>query len=165
MKKLLLIFIVISSFINAQELTLVDGNYKYIKIIGIDKTKNEIYPIIKKWLSDSTSQSQYIIDRDDPQAGILSVHKRLPLISYSTSEATIPSYEVNIEIKDKQVKYTVDNIIFQDIFKGMTNTKNDYQYFLKRIAFSESRIQELNKDPNTEKKKSKKKDISNQVRQ
>ncbi|MBT2620579.1 hypothetical protein [Chryseobacterium sp. ISL-6] len=160
MKKLFILFIILSSFLNAQELELINGDYTYTKISNVDKPKSEIYAMLKKQFSNST---QYTINKDDPQSGILSVTKSLALEHYSESETTIPSYEINIEIKDKQIIYKVNNIVFKDIFKGMTNTKNDYQNLLKRIVTSESKIKELGHKLKSEKKKRKKSDINNEL--
>ncbi|MFS4432244.1 hypothetical protein [Chryseobacterium sp. S90] len=148
MKKLSLLFIIFVSFLHAQTLELVGGDYTYTKIINTGKQKKNLYLVLKKWLTNNSSQ--YTLNKDDQRSGILSFEERLPLVHYNESQSTIPSYTNAIEITNRQVIYRVDRIVFQDIFGGMTNTRNDYQSLLKRIAFSVSTINELKEQLNKE---------------
>ncbi|WP_426478172.1 DUF4468 domain-containing protein [Chryseobacterium sp. CBSDS_008] len=164
MKKLSLLFIVFVSFLHAQNLELVDGDYTFTKVINVNKQKRNIYPLVKKWLTDNASQ--YTVNRDDQRSGILSFEQRLPLVHYNESQSTIPSYTNVIEIKDRQVIYKVNHIVFQDVFGGMTNIKNDYQSLLKRIASSVSTIntfkEQLNQERNIKNRFNLRKEISSE---
>ncbi|SMO72876.1 hypothetical protein SAMN06265171_105290 [Chryseobacterium rhizoplanae] len=148
MKKLSLLFIVLASFLHAQTLELTDGDYTYTKTINTDKQKKELYIILKKWIISNSSL--YTLNKDDQRSGILSFEERLPLVHYNDSQSTIPSYTNVIEITNKQIMYRVEHIVFQDIFGGMTNTRNDYQSLVKRIALSVSTINQLKDQLNKE---------------
>ncbi|MDR6373316.1 hypothetical protein J2795_004656 [Chryseobacterium bernardetii] len=148
MKKLSFLFIVLFSISQAQTLELTDGDYTYTKTITSGKQKKDLYIILKKWIMNNSSQ--YTLNKDDQRSGILSFEERLPLVHYNDSQSTIPSYTNIIEITNKQVIYRAEHIVFQDIFGGMTNTRNDYQSLLKKIALSVSTINQLKEQLNNE---------------
>ncbi|MBP1164673.1 MULTISPECIES: hypothetical protein [Chryseobacterium] len=148
MKKLSFLFIVLFSISQAQTLELTDGDYTYTKTITSGKQKKDLYIILKKWIMNNSSQ--YTLNKNDQRSGILSFEERLPLVHYNDSQSTIPSYTNIIEITNKQVIYRAEHIVFQDIFGGMTNTRNDYQSLLKKIALSVSTINQLKEQLNNE---------------
>jgi hypothetical protein len=148
MKKLSFLFIVLFSISQAQTLELTDGDYTYTKTITSGKQKKDLYIILKKWIMNNSSQ--YTLNKDDQRSGILSFEERLPLVHYNDSQSTIPSYTNIIEITNKQVIYRAEHIVFQDIFGGMTNMRNDYQSLLKKIALSVSTINQLKEQLNNE---------------
>lgn len=148
MKKLSFLFIVLFSISQAQTLELTDGDYTYTKTITSGKQKKDLYIILKKWIMNNSSQ--YTLNKDDQRSGILSFEERLPLVHYNDSQSTIPSYTNIIEITNKQVIYRAEHIVFQNIFGGMTNTRNDYQSLLKKIALSVSTINQLKEQLNNE---------------
>jgi len=141
MKKISFLFIILTSFLHAQMLQLSDGDYKYTQTINTGKKKNDVYFILKKWIANNPNQ--FTLNKDDQRLGILSFDQRLPLSHYNESQSTIPSFTNVIEITNGQVIYRVERIVFQDIFGGMTNTRNDYESLLKRIGHSVSIINQL----------------------
>ncbi|WP_426478161.1 hypothetical protein ACP3T3_01415 [Chryseobacterium sp. CBSDS_008] len=157
MKKLFLLFILIVKFTDAQSLELVNRDYIYTKTINTSKKKKEIYPILKKWLTDNSLQ--YFINTDDPHLNILSYIERLPLMHYNDTQSTFPSFTSTVEIKNRKVIYKASHIVFQDNYEGMTNIKNDYSSLLNRITILTSHINELENRLNEERDENRKSEI------
>lgn len=162
MNKLTLLFVVFFSIAQAQVLEQTGNDYTYTRTISSGKKKKELYKILKKWITNNTSR--YSLIKDDQKSGILSFEEQLPLVHYTDTQSTIPSYTNVIEITNKQVVYRAEQIVFQDTFGGMTNTRNDYQSLLKRIALSVSATnglkEQLNKERNIKNRFQIRKEIS-----
>ncbi|UCA61814.1 hypothetical protein KB553_09885 [Chryseobacterium rhizoplanae] len=141
MKKLSLLFLMLTIYLHAQTLELVNGDYTFFKTIRTPKKKKEIYPILKKWLADNSME--YVITQDDPDSGILAFDERLSLVHYNDTESTFPSFTNTLTIKNRQVVYNAGHIIFQDHYGGMTNIRNDYRNLVSRITTSTGHISEL----------------------
>ncbi|WP_294248043.1 DUF4468 domain-containing protein [uncultured Chryseobacterium sp.] len=144
---LLFAFLAISVLANGQELEIVDGDYTYTKVIESNKTKSEIYSTLKKWLNNVAVKSKFVIDQDDPDTGILSFNEALPTMEYDFLTTARTSYKVNIEIKDKKVRYIVNNIVLNKEFKQISipEIKQPYNSLLKDIE-AENEKYTLNKN-------------------
>ena len=163
MKKLSLLFLMLPVWFYAQTLEFVNGDYTYTKTIRTPKKKKEIYPILKKWLTDNSMQ--YVITQDDPDSGVLAFEERLSLMYYNDTQSTFPSFTNTLNIKNKQVVYNAGHIIFQDHYGGMTNIRNDYQSLVNRISTSSGHIGELKEQLNKERDIKKRLDLRKEIMQ
>ncbi len=118
---------------------MLDGDYSYSKIIEVNKDKEDIYKSLKKWLNNSSSKSKYIIDQDDSKTGIISYNETLPTMDYVYLRSSRVSYKVNVEIKDKKIRFTINNIVFNNNFNhlNLPDIKESYSSFLKDILNEE----------------------------
>lgn len=142
MKKIIfLIFISLHIISSAQYIDISNGDYSYSKIIEVNKDKEDIYNSLKKWLNNSSSKSKYIIDQDDSKTGIISYNETLPTMEYVYLRSSRVSYKVNIEIKDKKIRFTINNIVFNNNFNhlNLPDIKESYSSFLKDILTEEEK--------------------------
>ncbi|SMO71914.1 hypothetical protein SAMN06265171_105182 [Chryseobacterium rhizoplanae] len=161
MKKLSLLCLLIVVFMNAQSVELVNGDYMYTKIINTSKKKKDIYPMLKKWLTDNSLQ--YFIRTDDRDLGILSFDERLSLMHYNDTQSTFPSFNSTFEIQNRKVIYKAGHIVLQDNYGGMTNIKNDYKSLLDRITNLTLHINELKDQLTTERDEKRRSDIRKEI--
>ncbi len=125
MKKLLIILAILPTLLFGQEnvsLPMNNGIIEYSKIVQVEnKTKSEIYLLVKEWISDNHKSTKYVTDLDDKEAGSLII-KDLSFLSQKIGKkyyAVNVNQTIKVEIKEGRFKVTITPSTFS--FKEMSS--------------------------------------------
>jgi hypothetical protein len=115
MRKMLFgVLLFISSTIFGQDsIPIIDGKYKYVKIIEVDSTnKNELYNRAKIWISQVYKQPEKVIILDDKESGNIFTKS----IIYSWMSGTYHNVycTTKISLKDNKVKIEISDFVIND---------------------------------------------------